>query len=129
MMKPQRKAPFADPAEPVLMWASSDGTRCLMACLDGTLDLRIEHDGTVIRQARYVEYRPACEAAQQWRVDWDIESWPRRRRGRIRCPECAGELLPERDGQTGVQWFRCGSCGDAWRRDDARLCDAWRFTR
>ena len=61
-------------AEPIIVWASADGTRCVLATAGGVLELRLEHNGTVLRRAHYLDIRPACEAARQWRIDWDIES-------------------------------------------------------
>ena len=65
-------------AELIIVWASSDGTRCALAFLEGVLELRLENDGEVIRRAHYLDIRPACDAAQQWRIDWDVESRWRR---------------------------------------------------
>jgi hypothetical protein len=128
-MNPQPSNPFAIPTAPVVMWASSDGTLCLLTCDRGAIDLRIEYDGAVLRQARYLDYRQACEASRQWRVDWDMESRRRKRRsGRITCPECGGDVLPERDSASGAEWLRCASCGDAWGINDAPVREMWRLT-
>jgi predicted RNA-binding Zn-ribbon protein involved in translation (DUF1610 family) len=106
-------------AEPIIVWASADGTRCVLATAGGVLELRVEHNGVVLRRAHYLDIRPACEAARQWRIDWDIESrLHRQTSGRLICPECGDEALRERDASGGAQWFRCTSCGDAWLLDD-----------
>jgi len=119
----------AIPIAPVVMWTSSDGARCLLAFERGVLELRIEQDGAVMRHARYVDFRQAFEASRQWRVDWDLESRSRQRRiARMLCPECGGEVLPERDIQCGAQWLRCTSCGDAWGINDLPVRDVWRVT-
>jgi len=68
----------SEAAELIVVWASSDRTRCVLAFLEGVLELRLEDDGEVIRRAHYIDIRPACDVAQQWRVDWDIESRWRR---------------------------------------------------
>jgi hypothetical protein len=128
-MNTQPNKPSAIPVEVVVMWASSDGTRCLLTFDSGALDLRIEHDGAVLRQARYVDYRQACEASRQWRADWDIGSRRRKRPGgRVTCPECGGEVLPEREPQSGAEWLRCASCGDAWGINDVPVRQMWRLT-
>ena len=109
-------------AEPIVVWASADGARCVLAAAGGVLELRIEHQGIVLRRAHYLDIRPACEAARQWRIDWDIESRPHREASsRILCPECGDEALRERDASAGAQWFRCASCGDAWSLGDAEV--------
>jgi hypothetical protein len=109
--------PFEMP-ELIVVWASADGTRCVLAFLKGVLELRIENDIEVIRRAHYVSVRPACEAAQQWRIDWDIESrWRRVLASRIICPECGDEAFREKDTDSAIQWLRCGSCGEAWLDD------------
>ncbi len=102
--------------------------RCLLTIDSGVLDLRIEQDGAVLRQARFIDYRQACEASRQWHVDWDIESHRQRRGGKVTCPECGGEVLPERDIQSGAEWLRCASCGDAWGIHDVPVRDMWRVT-
>jgi predicted RNA-binding Zn-ribbon protein involved in translation (DUF1610 family) len=109
-------------AEPIMVWASADGTRCVLATAGGVLELRLEHNGRVLHRAHYLDIRPACEAARQWRIDWDIESRDQRQaRGRILCPECGDDAFRERDTHNGAQWFRCPSCGDAWLPDDAEV--------
>ena len=105
-------------AEPIVVWASADGTRCVLATVAGVLELRIERDGVVIRRAHYLDIRPACEAARQWQIDWDMDSRLRRETsGRILCPECGDEALREIDASDGAQWIRCRSCGDVWPLD------------
>lgn len=107
-------------AEPIVIWASADGTRCVLATAGGVLELRVEHNGVVLRRAHYLDIRPACEAARQWRIDWDIESRRHRQTsGHILCPECGDEALREQDASDGSRWFRCTSCGEAWALDDA----------
>jgi predicted RNA-binding Zn-ribbon protein involved in translation (DUF1610 family) len=117
--QPNRRA--SRTAELIVIWASSDDTRCVLAILDGVLELRLEHDGTVVRRAHYIDIRPARDAAQEWRIDWDIE---RRSHEQSRvetiCPECGDEALREVDAEGGMSWFRCPSCGDAWTLDAAR---------
>ena len=109
-------------ADLIVVWASSDGTRCVLAILDGVLELRLENDGEVIRRAHYLDVRPACDTAQQWRIDWDIQSrWRRVLNSRIICPECGDEAFSENDAESGVQWLRCASCGDVWLGDAPRM--------
>ena len=109
-------------AEFIIVWVSSDGAQCVLAILDGVLELRLESDGEVIRRACYIDIRPACETAQQWRIDWDIESrWRRVLTSRIICPECGDEGVRETDAESGVLWLRCTSCGDVWLDDAPRM--------
>jgi hypothetical protein len=108
--------------ELIVVWASSGGTRCVLAFLEGALELRLENDGEVIRRARYLDIRPACDEAQQWRVDWDIQSrWRRILTSRIICPECGDEAFNEKDAESEVQWLRCASCGDVWPDEAPRM--------
>jgi len=118
-----RQLPKAE--ELVVVWASSDGTRCVLATSDGVLELRLENDGTVLRRAHFIDIRPACDTAQQWRIDWDIESRSRHVLGcRILCPECGDEAFIENDADSGIGWLRCASCGDAWPLNDT--LEMWR---
>jgi ribosomal protein S27AE len=106
-------------AELVVVWASSDGARCVLAISGGVLELRLEHDGEVLRRAHYIDIRSACDAAQQWRIDWDIESRSRQvHKRRILCPQCGDDAFMEQDVEGGIKWFRCASCGDTWMLDD-----------
>ena len=106
-------------AELIVVWASSDGARCVLAISDGVLELRLENDGTVLRRAHYIDIRPACDTAQQWRIDWDIESRSRQVLNRRNlCPQCGDDAFIEKDADGGIEWFRCASCGDAWMLDD-----------
>jgi hypothetical protein len=121
MFQAQSNQQSSDTSDLIVIWTSSGGTRCVLAILGGVLEVRLEHDGKVLRRARYTDIRPASDAAQRWRIEWDIEA-------RSHLPPCVGTLCPacgddafeERDGGSGVQWFRCTSCGDAWTLDDAR---------
>ena len=99
-------------AEPIIVWASADGTRCVLATAGGVLELRVEHNGVVLRRAHYLDIRPACEAARQWRIDWDIESrLHRQTSGRLLCPECGDEALRERDASTARSGFGAHRAG------------------
>jgi hypothetical protein len=112
----------SEAAELIVVWASSDGTRCVLAFLEGVLELRLEDDGEVIRRAHYIDIRPACDVAQQWRVDWDIESrWRRIPNSRIICSECGDEAFREADAESHIEWLRCPSCGDVWLNDAPRM--------
>jgi hypothetical protein len=108
-----------------------------LAFWDDVLELRLEHDRKVLRRAYFTDIRPASDAAQRWRIDWDIEvrSLQPAPIGTL-CPECGDDGLEEREA--GAQWFRCPSCGEAWALGDARktrttlraigpvlLCIAW----
>ena len=105
--------------ELVVVWASFDGTRCVLATSGGVLELRLEKDGSVLRRAHYIDIRPACETAQQWRIDWDIESRSRQVLGsRIVCPECGDEAFMESDAERGIEWLRCAYCGETWTLND-----------
>jgi hypothetical protein len=122
MLEARSSRPVPEAAELIVVWASSDGTRCALAFLEGVLELRLENDGEVIRRAHYLDIRPACDAAQQWRIDWDVESrWRRIVNSRIICPECGDEAFSERDAESDIQWLRCGSWGDAWLNDAPRM--------
>ena len=92
MLEARWRQRLCEAAEHIVMWASSDGTRCVLAFLEGVLELRLENDGEVMRRAHYIDMRAACDAARQWRIDWDIESrWRRVLNSRIICPECGDE--------------------------------------
>ncbi len=108
----------SETADFIVVWASSNGVRCVLATLQGVLELRLEHDGRVLRRGHYVDIRPACDAARRWRIDWDIGTRSGQQQWlRILCPECGDDAFGERDNQTGVQWFGCASCGETWTID------------
>jgi hypothetical protein len=109
-------------SQPIVIWSSSAGTRCVLAVLDAVLEVRLEHDGKVLRRAHFADIRPASDAARRWRIDWDIEARSLQPpRIRTFCPGCGGDdAVEERDDGSLVQWFRCTSCGDAWTEDDGR---------
>jgi predicted RNA-binding Zn-ribbon protein involved in translation (DUF1610 family) len=108
------------PSDIIVMWTSSNGARCVLAFLGDILQLRLERDGTEVRRAHYDDIRPASDAAQRWRIDWDMES---RENGRpflrTPCPECGDDALEEHDAGDNAKWLRCPSCGEAWILDDA----------
>ena len=107
----------SESAELIVMWASASGMQCVLAFLQGVLELRLELDGAVLRRALFIDIRPARDAAQRWRVDWDIEA-PLHKPPAIRilCPECGDEAFGEQDA-TGARWFRCASCDGTWTLD------------
>jgi hypothetical protein len=109
---------LSETADFTVLWASSDGARCVLATLHGVWELRLEHDGRVLRRGHFVDIRQACDAARQWRIDWDIESRKRDQRLiRILCPECGDDAFGERETGSGAKWFRCASCGEVWTID------------
>ena len=120
MLETQSDTPSPEAEALVVVWASTHAVRCVLAPLDGSLELRLEHDGKVIRRGRYVDVRPACDAARRWRADWDHrdETGPHLTVS-IPCSECGDDALAERDRVSGVQWLRCRSCGEAWTADGA----------
>ena len=109
----------------IVVWDSSEDTRCVLAIFDDVLELRLENDGTVRRRARCVDIRSACETAQQWRLDWNIESRSRQvLDGQLLCPDCGGEAFMEKDDDSGLEWLRCASCGAVWTLNDT--LEMWR---
>lgn len=121
MLEAQSNRQSSKTSEPIVIWTSSGGTRCVLAILGGVLEVRLEHGGTVLRRAHYTDIRPASDAAQRWRIDGDIEARSRQPAciGML-CPECGDYAVEERDGGSGVQWLRCTSCGEAWTLNDGR---------
>ena len=126
LTKPSREAQMREAqsdrqsGEIIMMWTSSIGTRCVLAFLGDVLQLRLEHDGKEVRRAHFTDIRRASEAAQRWRIDWDIEARSQQRwYFRTSCPNCGDDGLEERDVESGVQWFRCTSCGEVWPRAEA----------
>ena len=103
-------------AEPIVVWASADGTRCVLATVAGVLELRIERDGVVIRRAHYLDIRPACEAARQWQIDWDMDSRLRRETSarHSSAPSVAMRRSEKWTRPTARSGIRCRSCGDVW---------------
>jgi hypothetical protein len=65
-----------DGSELVRLWALNDGTRCVLASAGSGLELQILHDGTVVRRAPCIDVRLARDAAQMWRIEWEIEHAP-----------------------------------------------------
>jgi hypothetical protein len=110
-----------EPSDVIVMWTSpKNGARCVLAFFGDILQLRLERDGKDIRHARYNDIRPACHAAQRWRIEWDIEAGPHGQPSvRMLCPECGDDGLEEWDSHSKVPWFRCPSCGESWTPDDS----------
>ena len=112
--------PISNQSDIIVMWTSSNGARCVLAFLGDILQLRLERHGKEVRRAQYDDIRPAAQAAQRWRIDWDVDSGTNGRPFlETRCPECGDDALEERDAHTGAKWLRCPSCGEAWILDDA----------
>lgn len=116
-MQSEQQAPETEAF--VLVWASNNRVRCVLAPLEDCLELRLEYDSHVIRRGRYIDVRSACEAERRWRADWEHrdELGPHRSES-VACPECGDDALTERDTLTGAQWLRCRSCGEAWTTDE-----------
>ena len=98
------------------LWRLADGMQCALAKCDGPVELRlVNHDLLVVRRAQYPNVQTALEAAQAWRLDYEME----RDSGadpssRLRCSACGDDVCIERDRESGVRWLRCTSCGEVW---------------
>ena len=108
--------------EPILLWALSDGTRCMFTSFGSAIELQLVSDETMLRCAHFVDIRLAYNAAQQWRLDYEVERESRRERNeQIRCPECGDEASSDRPPGSESRWLCCRSCGDVWILPEADL--------
>ncbi len=104
-----------DGSELVRLWALDDGTRCVLASAGNGLELKIVHDGTVVRRAPCFDVRLARDAAQMWRVDYEIEHTAKRSINISRlCPECGEEAMLNGRFPDSARWLGCASCGNVW---------------
>jgi predicted RNA-binding Zn-ribbon protein involved in translation (DUF1610 family) len=107
-------------AREIVVWAASGETRCVLTSLDGALELRLEHSDRLVRRGRYADIRQACDAARQWRIDWDIATQvPKPGTVRVLCPECGDDALEEPAVAGRGRAFHCASCGEIWRLENA----------
>jgi hypothetical protein len=100
--------------EPVRMWILNDGTRCLLR-ISGSFELRLMRHDLLLRRGEYPDLSTARHAAQQWRLDYEIDRGARWDPSpRSRCPECGDDAFVECDDNGDNRWFVCPSCGDVW---------------
>jgi hypothetical protein len=108
----QREA-AADPSEFVRAWALGDGTRCVLAVVGPFLELRLMSDDLIVRHARFAEMQRALDAAQLWRVEYEV-GLGRASEAPLVCPECAEYALAADGREEGCQWWCCPHCGYMW---------------
>ena len=99
----------------VRAWMWTDGSQCLLAVVGNVLELRIERESVVLRRARYMDVQGALDAAQRWRIEYEIDCGsPDLIGAGERCLGCWETPLVEVDAESGIQWLRCPSCGNVW---------------
>ena len=99
----------------VRAWTWTDGTQCVLAVVGSILELRIETERAVLRRASYMDVRQAVDAAQRWRVEYEIDCESADLMDEEdRCVVCRDTAMVEVDPETGIRWLRCPSCGNVW---------------
>ena len=98
------------------MWGAD--VRGTLLIVGARVELRVERDGTVIRSGHFDNVRRALEAAQDWRVDYELH---RSQFGdtsalAIRCPECRDEVSVDAQAGDGHR-LHCQTCGHVWKSD------------
>jgi hypothetical protein len=54
-------------AKPVMSWLVCNGTHCVVVAVDGSFEVRLVRDGSLIRFERFALPGPAFETAHSWR--------------------------------------------------------------
>jgi hypothetical protein len=55
-------------AKPMMMsWPVCSGTQCVVAAVDGSFEVRLVRDGSLVRFERFALPGPAFETAHSWR--------------------------------------------------------------
>jgi hypothetical protein len=114
MLKVCQRDVLLDASEFVLAWALPDGTRCVLAVVGRSLELRIIRDDTIVRHDRFTDIACALEVAQVWRLEADMNDALHQTGARVLCPECWEEAFAE-DIEDGPFLFRCPACDCLWQ--------------
>jgi len=54
-------------AKPMMSWLVCIGTECVIAVVDGSFEVRLVRDGSLVRFERFELPGPAFETAHSWR--------------------------------------------------------------
>jgi len=111
-----------DSSELVRLWRLADGTRCVLASVPNGLELRIVHEGAIVRRAPCEDVRFARHSADIWRVDYEMEHAAGRGVGIAVCPDCGDQAIINGQFPDSARWLGCGSCGNVWLEEtDAQI--------
>jgi ribosomal protein S27E len=96
-------------------WVWGPDVHSTLVIVGSGFELRVERDGMVIRSGHFNKVRRALEAAQDWRVDYELH---RTRFGdtsalAVRCPECRDEVSVDAQAGDGHR-LHCQTCGHVW---------------
>jgi hypothetical protein len=59
--------------KPVMMsWLVCNGTQCVVAAVDGSFEVRLVRDGSLVRFERFALPGPAFETAHSWRRTYSV---------------------------------------------------------
>jgi hypothetical protein len=95
------------------VWTWPHGYRCVLVVTQSMLELQIVREFAVLSRARYTDLDQAVEAAQRWRLDFEIGCTTADVIEDL-CAVCGDAPVVERDPDSGIEWQRCASCGDVW---------------
>jgi hypothetical protein len=101
-------------------WVWDADVHSTLFIVGSRVELRVERDGIVIRRGQFNTVRRALEAAQEWRVEYDLQ---RTQCGdtsavAIPCPECRDEIPVDARARDGHRLY-CQACGHVWKLDRA----------
>jgi len=99
-------------------WVWGPDVHSTLLIVGSRVELRVERDGKVIRCGDFKSVRRALEAAQDWRVEYELQ---RAQFGdtsamSVRCPECRDEVLVTAQAGDGHR-IHCQTCGHVWKLD------------
>ena len=60
--------------KPVMRWLVCSGTECVIAAVDGSFEVRLLRDGSLVRFERFELPGPAFETAHSWRRAYSAAS-------------------------------------------------------
>ena len=98
------------------MWGAD--VRGTLLIVGSRVELRVERDGMVIRSGHFDSVRRALEAAQDWRVDYELlrTQFGDTSALAVRCPECGDEVSVDAQAGGGHR-LHCQTCGHVWKLD------------
>ena len=98
------------------MWGAD--VRGTLLIVGSRVELRVERDGMVIRSGHFDSVRRALEAAQDWRVDYELHRtlFGDTSALAVRCPECGDEVPVDAQAGSGHR-LHCQTCGHVWKLD------------
>jgi hypothetical protein len=119
MENPIKRRPETSERATVLRtWVWGADVHTTLLIVGSRVELRVEHDGVVIRRDDFDSLRTALEAAREWRVEYELRRAQLRDVSAIafRCPQCRDEASVDAPTGDGPRLY-CQTCGHVWQLD------------